>query len=272
MIGLYKDIFNKTDIVPAFTNINYVDTAPAFSKARKNIEYIIPEFIKYISGNRAKSKVYGTIKRFYPEELIFMDKNIIDNGDHDIKNKDVVIEDSCSIYSDLRVVIINENFQLSSIAGYDMISFTKGDKHINTVFIQDKKADIPFTFILCMKLFDRIILNSLSELNIPIYANTISLLPNDIDTTSVAKFVVDYLYELMYPFHNSLSLDNKEVEALIENIFVSNYRIIDLSTLKDLFCLIKDTSRNMADDYDYIGFVMKVEEEIKLNVPNNIFV
>ena len=76
----------------------------------------------------------------------------------------------------------------------------------------------------------------------------------------------------MYPFHNSLSLDNKEVEALIENIFVSNYRIIDLSTLKDLFCLIKDTSRNMADDYDYIGFVMKVEEEIKLNVPNNIFV
>ena len=153
-----------------------------------------------------------------------------------------------------------------------MISFTKGDKHINTVFIQDKKADIPFTFILCMKLFDRIILNSLSELNIPIYANTISLLPNDIDTTSVAKFVVDYLYELMYPFHNSLSLDNKEVEALIENIFVSNYRVIDLSTLKDLFCLIKDTSRNMADDYDYIGFVMKVEEEIKLNVPNNIFV
>ena len=268
MIGLYNDIFIKDSIIPPFLNLEYMDTGQALNKARKNIEYIIPEFIKYISGNRAKSKVYGKIKKFYPEELIFMDKNIIDNANYDIKNKDVIIEDSCSIYPDLRVVVINENFQLTAISGYDIITFTKGDRHINTIFIQDKKNDIPFTFILCMKLFDRIILNSLSDLNIPIYVDTIPLLPNERNTSYIAKFVVDYLYELIYPFYNSLSLEKNEIDGLLENVFLSNYKIIDLSTIKDLFCLIKDANRNMADDYDYIGFIIKVEEEIRLNIPN----
>lgn len=277
MIGFVKSVFNNLDdkITP-FSNINYVDTGSAFLEARKTIDYIIPEFIKYISGDRKKSKIYGKIKKFYPEEIMFMDRNISkksnnipeQNIDH-IKNADIIIEDSCSIYSDLRVVIINNDFNLSSISGYDIITFTKGEKHINTIFIQDNAATIPFTFVICLKLFDRIILNELSELNIPIYNNTIPLLKCSTDTMHVAKFIVDYLYELIYPFYNNLRVEKDEMDSLLKNIYNYNFNIIELDTIKDLFTLIKDSERGLADNYDYIAFIMKVQEE--LEGTNNIF-
>lgn len=265
MIGFSKDIFSTNKIVPPFLYFNFVDTAPVFDRARKNIRYFIPEFLKYISGDRSKSKIYGKIKKFYPEELIFMDKNIVEYADKDIKEIDIAIEDSCSIYSDLRVIIINDKYQLTSISGYDILSFTKGDKHINTVFIQiDKTTNMPTVFSLCLKLFDNIIINELSSLNVPIYTNNLIPLYVTADNSSqVAKFIVDYLYELIYPFYNSLTLKNNEIEGLLDNAHRFNFGVVSLNTFKDLYYLIKDTSKGLADYYNYIAFVIKVEEEVK---------
>ena len=70
MIAWVDDI-NHDESVKSFNNINLIDTESIFKIAREKINFIIPSFIKYISGDRTKSKIYGKIRKFYPEELSF---------------------------------------------------------------------------------------------------------------------------------------------------------------------------------------------------------
>ena len=124
MICRVEDLENSSVSLrgTSFNNLDFIDTDPAFKKARESIEFFIPEFIRYISGDRTKSKVYGNIRKYYPEELIFMNNNILDNID-DLKNIDTIIENSCSLYKNLRIVILKEDISLTNITGYDILSF-----------------------------------------------------------------------------------------------------------------------------------------------------
>ena len=259
MIGWISDINLNADV---FDNMNYIDTAPAFKDAREKIEYIIPTFIKYISGDRTKSKIYGQIKRFYPEELIYMDRNIVEHNINNLQDIDTLIEDSCSLSKDLRVVIIKDRLQLSSISGYEFISFTKGENHINTLFIEDKKFDVKFVFSICLKLFDNILVSCLYDNKIPVNDGTIRLRYNGINLIEISKFIMDYFYELLYPFEKSLKLEEGEIIAIIKHITSYNHNILKEDTLLDLYNLIVNTLRGRADNYDYTEFIIRIMGEI----------
>lgn len=251
-----------------FSNFDFIDTDSAFKKAREEIDFMIPEFIKYISGDRTKSKVYGCIKKYYPEELVFMNNNILENNVNDLKNIDTIIEDSCTIYKNLRVVILKENISLTNIIGYDIVSFTKGDVFINTVFIQDMKIDTRLAFNMCIKLFDNIILNNLYRNNIPVYSSKyISLLYNGNNGFKVSKFIIDYFYELLLPFVTKISVEKKEVEELAYQINKSNFQIMSEEELVTLYEFINDKYKNNVDDYEYLGLIL--DYQIKLDTKSN---
>lgn len=259
MLSWISDVNLNTDV---FDNMNYIDTAPAFKDARAKIEYIIPAFIKYISGDRTKSKIYGQIKRFYPEELIYMDRNIVEHNTDNLQDIDTLIEDSCALSRDLRVVIIKDRLQLSSISGYEFISFTKGENHINTLFIEDRDTDVKFTFSICLKLFDNILMSCLYDNKIPVNDGTIKLRYNGVNLMQISKFIVDYMYELLYPFEKSLKLEKDEIKAIALHIAKANYNILKEESILDLYYIIVDTLRGRADDYDYTEFIIRIMGEI----------
>lgn len=262
MIGWISDAGSSASI---FDNINYIDTAPAFKEARQKIEFIIPSFIKYISGDRTKSKIYGQIKRFYPEELIYMDKNILEHNINNIQNIDTLIEDSCTLNKDLRVVVVKDKLQLSSITGYEFVTFTRGDNHINTLFIEDKELDVKFTFSICLKLFDIIITSCLYDNKIPVNDRTIRFRCDDNNLIYLSKFIVDYFYELLYPFEKSLALEKDEINAIVLHIARANCNVLEDDTITDLYYLMVDMLRGRADDYDYTEFIIRVMDELKHN-------
>ena len=246
-----------------FNNINLIDADPAFKEARSNIEYLIPGFIKYISGDRTKSKIYGQIKRFYPEELIYMDRNIVEHNTEKLQDIDTLIEDSCALSKNLRVVLIKDKLQLSSISGYEFITFTKGDNHITTLFIEDKEdLTIKFTFSICLKLFDIIITNSLHDNGIPVDKDIINLAYSGNNEIELSKFIVDYLYELVYPFDKSLIIKKEELPSIVSHIY--NYNpVIESEYIEELFELVHNTNTGRADNYDYIGFIIKIINHIE---------
>ena len=264
MIGWVNDIhINDAYKLNAFNNINMIDTSVAFKDARGKIWYIIPAFIKYISGDRTKSKIYGQIKRFYPEELLFMERNIIEHNIDNIKNIDMLMEDSCTLSKDLRIVVIKDKLRLSSISGYEFISFTKGDNHINTLFIENREIDVKFTFSICLKLFDNIILSCLHNIGIPVNDSIIALNYNDNNLLDISKFIVDYMYELIYPFEKSLIVNKEEVTPIVNHIYNSNFKIIDSDIIEDLYELVHDTLHDKADDYDYIEFILDMTDKLE---------
>lgn len=255
---------NIDNAIP-FTNFDFVDTDPAFKKAREEIDFLIPEFIKYISGDRVKSKVYGNIKKYYPEELIFMDNNVLKNNVDNLKNIDTIIEDSCSIYKNIRVVILKENISLSNIMGYDIISFTKGDIFINTIFIQDMEMDTKLAFNICLKLFDNILTNNLYRHNIPVYCGKyIPLLFNGDNGFKLSKFVIDYFYELLLPFVTKIMTEPKEVDELVYRINKSNFQIISEENLVNLYKFIGKKQKGTVDDFDYLELVMNYQSNLSI--------
>jgi hypothetical protein len=254
---------NNISDANTFNNFNFIDTDAAFKKSREEIEFLIPEFIKYISGDRTKSKVYGNIKKYYPEELVFINNNILDNEVNDLQNIDTIIEDSCIIYKNLRIVILKENISLTNITGYDILSYTKGDMFINTIFIQDMEIDTRLAFSICLKLFDNIILYNLYKHNVPVFCSKyISLLYNGDNGFNVAKFVIDYFYELLLPFVTKISVEQNEVEELAYQINKSNYEIISEEELVTLYKFINNKYQGITDKFDYLGLILDYQSKL----------
>lgn len=254
---------NNISNANTFNNFNFIDTDAAFEKSREEIEFLIPEFIKYISGDRTKSKVYGNIKKYYPEELVFMNNNILDNEVNDLQNIDTIIEDSCIIYKNLRIVILKENISLTNITGYDILSYTKGDIFINTIFIQDMEVDTRLAFSICLKLFDNIILHNLYKHNVPVFCSKyVSLLYNGDNGFNVAKFVIDYFYELLLPFVTKISVEQNEVEELAYQINKSNYDIISEEELVTLYKFINNKYQGITDKFDYLGLILDYQSKL----------
>lgn len=260
MIGFVEDISSQLSNnigIEAFSNFNYIDTTPAFKEARDMINFIIPEFIKFISGDRRKSKVYGNIKKYYPEELVYINDNIIENDVNDLKNIDTIIEDSCSIYKNLRVVILKENMSLTNIKGFDILSLKKGEIFINTVFIEDVEVDTKLAFNICVNLFDKIITSTLYKYNIPVICSKyIPLLYTGDNGFEVSTFIVDYFYELLYPFAKNISTEKKEMEDIYYIISSTNFEIISQDLLAEIYKYINNSFKGYGDDFDYIGIIM----------------
>ena len=249
-----------------FNNIDKIDTSIAFSEARSKIEYLIPEFIKYISGDRTKSKIYGQIKRFYTEEVIYLNNNVLDHNIDNLENMDTIIENSSNLTKDLRVVIIKDPLRLTNISGYEFITYNRNGNHINTLFIEDKSFDIKFIFSICLKLFDNVLTSYLHEIGVPINNNIIALNYNGNNSTGIAKFIVDYMYELLYPFCKSLKIESDdEMDAILKHISNSNFSVIPINDIEDIYNLISKTLRGRADNYDYIGEIIKIKEYIEMN-------
>ena len=255
MIGL-KTTINNPDI-KSFTNFRLIDTSIAFKDARKKIEYMIPELTRYLSGDRTKSKVYGSIKKFYPEEIMYMDSEILSDNEN-IKNNDYIIEDSCNIYPDLRVIVVKENIYLPAISGYDIVSCTRGNTHINTIFVQDGNLDAKTIFSICLKIFDLIIISSLYPMGIPITnGNLIQLELNTFDNNNaVHKFITDYIFELIYPFHKNFNMEDKDMDDILKTIQSSNYQILDDDQISKLNELVKDEIKGLNNDYDLVEFAL----------------
>ena len=267
MICRVEDLENSSVSLrgTSFNNLDFIDTDPAFKKARESIEFFIPEFIRYISGDRTKSKVYGNIRKYYPEELIFMNNNILDNID-DLKNIDTIIENSCSLYKNLRIVILKEDISLTNITGYDILSFNKNGIFINTVFIQDMKVDTKLAFNMCLKLFDNILLNTLYHYNIPVYCSKyVPMLYDGNNGFKVSKFIIDYFYELLLPFVTKISVEKEEIEELAYLLSKSNFQIMSEEELVTLYKFIKEKQKGVVDDFDYIGIIMKYQAKLEKN-------
>ena len=267
MICRVEDLENSSVSLrgTSFNNLDFIDTDPAFKKARESIEFFIPEFIRYISGDRTKSKVYGNIRKYYPEELIFMNNNILDNID-DLKNIDTIIENSCSLYKNLRIVILKEDISLTNITGYDILSFNKNGIFINTVFIQDMKVDTKLAFNMCLKLFDNILLNTLYNYNIPVYCSKyVPMLYDGNNGFKVSKFIIDYFYELLLPFVTKISVEKEEIEELAYLLSKSNFQIMSEEELVTLYKFIKEKQKGVVDDFDYIGIIMKYQAKLEKN-------
>lgn len=263
MIGFFDDINGS---VP-FSDFDFVDTDPAFLKAREQIDFLIPEFIKYISGDRTRSKVYGNIKKYYPEELIFMNNNILDNNANSLNNIDTIVEDSCALYSNLRIVILKGPISLPNITGFDILSFTKGDIFINTIFIQDIKVNTMLAFNICIKLFDRIILNNLYNHNIPVHCSKyVPILYDGTNGFQVSKFIIDYFYELLFPFVNKISVTDEELREIAHYLSKSNFEIIHEDYLIDqIFKFIKNKQKGIEDDFDYLELIMNYQNILEDN-------
>lgn len=264
MIGFAKDVEASCPYsINSFSNFDFVDTDVIFEEARKKIEFFIPEFIRYISGDRRKSKIYGMIRKYYTEELMYMNDNIF-GSKIELKNMDTIIEDSCAIYKDLRVVILNEDINMSNISGYDIITFTKTqDNIINTVFIQDTKVDAKMATDICLKLFDKIIISCMYKYGVPVVGGKyISLAYDGTNGFKVSKFIYDYMYELLYQFTGKIIIEDKDLPNIVYLISRSNYNIMSEDQLTELYKHIKNRY-DIADKYDYIEMIAKYQAELE---------
>lgn len=273
MIGFVQDISNqfKSDsnigIVPV-SNFDYIDTSSCLNSAREKIQFLIPEFIRYISGDRTKSKIYGKIKRYYLDEVLYISENISSGT-----NTGEDIEDSCSIYNNLRVIVINKDAILSSISGYDVISFMKNTLYINTVFIQDMNLTTDMAFDICLKLFDNIITKELSEdKNINVLSSKcIPLYYDQLMVYKLSRFIVDYFVELLYPFYKNISINSKELEKIIYSINTRNFDIISEDMLNNIYNYIRFNIKGVAEDNSYEDLILKYAEELKAKYSKSEF-
>ena len=266
MIGLAKDIMPlyENNIV-SFTNFDLIDTSIAFEEARKKIDFLIPEFTRYINGDRRKSKVYGNIKKFHEEEIMFINDNVFESNSMELKNLDNVIEDSCVIYRDLRVVILKENVNLSSITGYDMITFSRHniDDPINTVFIQDMKINTKTAISICLKLFDRILISYLHKYNIPITGSKfVSLIYDGANGFKLSRFIYDYFGELLYPFTKKIIIEDKDLSDIAFQLSRANFEILSEDQIIELFNFIKQKDED-TDKFDYIELVARYQQSLE---------
>jgi hypothetical protein len=266
MIGFVKDIAPLYENgVSAFTNLNFVDTSIPFEEARAKIDFFIPEFTKYTSGNRKRTKLYGEIRKYYIEELIYMNDNLYE--EIDLKNLDNFIETSCALYKDLRIVVLGDNISMPNITGFDIISFTRSDTVIHTLFMQDEKVNVKTSINMCLKLFDEIIVTSLYKHNIPITGNKfVSLIKDGTNGFKVSKFIYDYFYELLYPFAKKMVLDEKDLNYLICLLSKYNFEILSEEELLELYNHIKDS---YATEYNYYDLIMK--HQCQLEGKNRLF-
>ena len=265
MIGFVDNMLDgkKGVAIPTFENISYIDTKPIFEQARHTIEYLLPEFIKYIGGNRSRARLYGNIKKFYPEEAVYLYRKVLDHNINTLKDVDYIVEESCSLYPELRIIIVKEGLRLENIAGYDIISFTKNGKHYNTVVISDCGINDRIIFNMCLKLFDSIIMGYLSEYNIPITAEKyIALNYNGINSTVICKFIIDYIVELLYPFDAKIKLEKNEIEDIIATIFVSNFQILSSELIHKIYDYVHGTINGTHDEYDYIALIIHLEDDL----------
>jgi hypothetical protein len=270
MIGFNDDI--NCTYSECFSNFNFIDTYDAFKEASDKITFIIPEFIKYISGNRTKSKVYGQIRNYYTDELIYMNSEILNANVQNMKNVDTIIEDSCSIYKDLRVVILKDNVSVSNIAGYEIVSFMSKDTYINTIFIEDIKMDTRLAFDICIALFDKIITRCLYENNVPVICSKyISLYRGDINLFKVSKFIFDYFYELLRPFVEKITIEDKELSDIVYKLSKYNFNILSEEELEELYRVVDKIYKGYADYFDYLELVVKYQDKLeKAMTPFNV--
>lgn len=262
MIGFVKDIINSgSNNIISFTNLDLVDTGIIFEEIRKKIDFFIPEFIRYITGDKRKSKIYGTIRKYYTEEIMYMNDNVFDNID--LRNLDIIIEDSCAIYKDLRVVVLDEKINLSSITGYDIISYTRNDYTIHTIFIEDTKIDTKTAISICLKLFDRIMVSTLYKYNIPVNnSKIISLVYDGSNGFKVSKFIYDYFYELLYPFTGKIITEEKDLPNIVFQLSRANFEILSEDQLVELYNYIKN-KYNDEDKYGYIELVAQYQQVLE---------
>ena len=261
MIGFIEDMSNVSNIaLTPLSSFSLIDPDPAFKEAISKMTFIIPEFIKFISGDRKRSKVYGNIKQYYPEELVYMNDNILERNVTNIKEIDNIIEDSCTLYKDLRVVILKDNITLSNIMGYDILSLKKRDSYINTIYIQDMTMDTKLAFNICTKLFDKILVSSLYNIGIPVFDSKYIPIYSDEKSFSACKFVVDYFMTILTPFIEKIELSEKEVEDITYNLFKSNFEIMDQDMIIRIYKHIIDKNNGVDDDYDYIGIIMDYQK------------
>lgn len=265
MIGFADNMTVGENIIclPTFDNISYIDTAPIFDAARKTIEYQLPELINYISGKRTRARLYGNIKKFYPEEAVYLYNNIMNHNLDNFRNIDTVVDQSSALYPELRVILLNEDLRLENITGYDIISFTKNGKRINTVIISDCGINDKIIFNICLKVFDSVIMGELSKYNIPIVAEKyIPLKYNGTNGTVLCKFIIDYMVELLYPFDAKIRLQKNEIEDIINTIFISNFQILSPELIHDIYDYIHGTINGTYDNYDYIALIVKLKQHL----------
>ena len=248
MIGFVEDMSNVSNVaLTPLSNFNLIDPDPAFKDAINKMTFIIPEFIRFISGDRGRSKIYGNIKQYYPEELVYMNDNILEHNVANIKNIDTFIEDSCNLYKDLRVVILKDTITLSNIMGYDILSIRKKDTYINTIYIQDMTMDTKLAFNIC----------TIDSKYIPIYSDEKSF--------SACKFIVDYFITILTPFVDKIELSDKEVEDITYNLAKSNFNIMDQEIIEKIYKHIINKNSGIDDDYDYIGIIMNYQRSFNKN-------
>ena len=115
MIGFLENIISENNNqVPYYETMNYIDTNIAFKESRSKLEYLLPEFIKYLGGDRSKSILYGNIKKFYPEEAIYLYRNVRDHNIDDVENIDYIVDSSCILSKDIRIIVIKDEYALKS--------------------------------------------------------------------------------------------------------------------------------------------------------------
>jgi len=264
MIGFIEDMSNVSDIaLTPLSNFSLIDPDPAFKDAISKMTFIIPEFIKFISGDRKRSKMYGNIKQYYPEELVYMNDNILERNIASIKNIDTIIEDSCTLYKDLRVVVLKENITLTNIMGYDILSIKKGEFYINTIYIQDMTMDTKLAFNICVKLFDKILMSSLYDIGIPVFDSKYIPIYGSDKPFIICKFIIDYFITLLTPFVTKIEVSDKELEDITYTISKSNFNIIDQDMLYKVYKHIFNKNNGADDDYDYIGLIMDYQKSFK---------
>lgn len=266
MIGFVEDMSNVSNVaLTPLSNFNLIDPDPAFKDAINKMTFIIPEFIRFISGDRGRSKIYGNIKQYYPEELVYMNDNILEHNVANIKNIDTFIEDSCNLYKDLRVVILKDTITLSNIMGYDILSIRKKDTYINTIYIQDMTMDTKLAFNICTKLFDKILVSSLYDIGIPVFDSKYIPIYSDEKSFSACKFIVDYFMTILTPFVDKIELSDKEVEDITYNLAKSNFNIMDQEIIEKIYKHIINKNNGIDDDYDYIGIIMDYQRSFNKN-------
>ena len=269
MLASVKSLSKQYGVyIAPFDNFDMVDITDSIKAADKSATFVVPELVKYLSGNRIKSKMYGKIKKFYSEELMYLIENITISkiSKFDIEYTENIMVDSCSIYKDIRVIVLKENVYLdNNTSGFDILSYRRGDQYINTIIVQDTEVDTRTVFKICLRLFDILILNNLNNINIPIVKNRfIPLYYDGTDSVQLSKFVIDYLIGLATPFYELFKLTENDISELTYQLATSNFNIISEDLVEEIFTFIADDT---DDNYEYIKLITKYNEYIKGNSP-----
>ena len=200
-LGLSK-YFDYNDTLAILRNIS-----------ETSVQYKSDEITNFLFGDYKRMEMYGKIKQFYPEELIYLKQNI-DNLSSITKDDllnigENVISKSVNIGTNLRLFILVPDATFNNVTGFDIYKFYKNDRQIISIFIEDKELTTAEFFMLISNYVS-------AKYDYGLYQTGLQLDTISLDTINIniKLFAIRYLIFIINDIIKICKMNNKDIEWL----------------------------------------------------------